>query len=161
MKKTWMSRERWDALVRGEDCPLCHAVSTLSTLDAEDDYGFTIADMSSALLRLQKNQYVVGYTTFISKRHVCEIYELTPGERIEVFADLSRASQAVAQAFGALKINLQMLGNSTPHLHAHIIPRYYGDPAPDSPIDPWKKKRLLDDYTEPVHRIRHTLAQIL
>ena len=161
MKKTWMSRERWDALVRGEECPLCQAVATLTALDAEDDYGFTVADMPSALLRLQKNQYVRGYTTFISKRHVCEIYELTPAERVEFFGDLSRATQAIAQAFGALKINLTLLGNTVPHLHAHIIPRYYGDPKPDGTIDPWKKTRLLDDYTEPIQKIRDALAKIL
>jgi diadenosine tetraphosphate (Ap4A) HIT family hydrolase len=160
MTKTWMERERWDALVRGEDCVLCHAVATLAAADAEDDYGFTVMEMSAGVLRLQKNQYVSGYTTLISKRHVCEIYEFTPAERVEFIADLARASQAITQAFGALKINLQILGNSTPHLHAHIIPRYYGDPKPDGPIDPWSEKRLLDDYSEPLRLIRAALAQI-
>jgi diadenosine tetraphosphate (Ap4A) HIT family hydrolase len=160
MTKTWMSRERWDALVRGEDCLLCEVAATLTAPDAEDDYGFTIAEMSAGILRLQKNQYVAGYTTLISKRHVCEIYEFTPAERVEFFADLARASHAITQAYDALKINLSILGNSTPHLHAHIIPRYYGDPSPDAPIDPWTEKRYLADYTEPLRLIRAALAQI-
>jgi diadenosine tetraphosphate (Ap4A) HIT family hydrolase len=33
-------------------------------------------------------------------------------------------------------MNLQILGNAIPHLHCHLVPRYYGDPAPSRPIDP-------------------------
>lgn len=30
-------------------------------------------------------------------------------------------------------MNYLTLGNAVPHLHTHLIPRYYGDPAPGRP----------------------------
>jgi len=33
-------------------------------------------------------------------------------------------------------MNYHMLGNSVPHLHAHIVPRPLLDPAPNGPL-PW------------------------
>jgi diadenosine tetraphosphate (Ap4A) HIT family hydrolase len=33
------------------------------------------------------------------------------------------------------KLNFEILGNATPHLHVHVKPRYYGDIAPGIPID--------------------------
>jgi diadenosine tetraphosphate (Ap4A) HIT family hydrolase len=33
-------------------------------------------------------------------------------------------------------MNYNILGNGVPHLHVHIIPRYFTDSAPHRPIDP-------------------------
>jgi hypothetical protein len=38
MTNTWMLRERWDALVRGEQCPLCAEMQ--STVPA-NEFGYT------------------------------------------------------------------------------------------------------------------------
>ena len=38
----WMPRERWDALVRGEGCPLC---ASLVADVAADAYSYTVADL--------------------------------------------------------------------------------------------------------------------
>ena len=35
---------------------------------------------------------------------------------------------------GAVKMNYDILGNSLPHLHAHVIPRYADDPKPGWPF---------------------------
>jgi hypothetical protein len=59
---TWMPRERWDALVRGEDCPLCAKVRST---DAVDEHGYTIADLQLSRLRLASNQFVPGYCVLI------------------------------------------------------------------------------------------------
>ena len=47
--KNWMPRDQWDALVRGEGCPLC---KTLRANNDDDQYGFTIADLAVSRLRL-------------------------------------------------------------------------------------------------------------
>jgi diadenosine tetraphosphate (Ap4A) HIT family hydrolase len=69
----------------------------------------------------------------ISTRHVAEPYELPEHEGEAFFADVLRAGEAVQQALGSIKMNYLILGNEQPHLHCHLIPRYYGDPAPGRP----------------------------
>lgn len=35
-----------------------------------------------------------------------------------------------------IKINYEIHGNTLPHLHVHVFPRYAGDPFEGRPIDP-------------------------
>jgi diadenosine tetraphosphate (Ap4A) HIT family hydrolase len=153
----WMPRERWDALVRGEDCPLCAECRSAEEENAE---GFTVARLRLSQVRLQRNQYVAGYAVLICARHVVEPHELAPDERDAFFDDLARAGRALARVFAPIKLNYQMLGNLVPHLHAHVVPRYYGDPAPGRPIDPGARAVALApaEYAERVRRLREALA---
>ena len=50
--------------------------------------------------------------------------------------DLRRVSRAVAAATGAVKLNYEIHGNTVPHLHVHLFPRYVGDAFEGGPIDP-------------------------
>ena len=131
--EAWAPLEEWDALVRGDGCPLCGAVASDAVAD---DYGHTVADLRLSRLRLASNQSSPGYCVLICGRHVCEPHELTADERERFFADLCDAGRAIATVFGAFKMNYQLLGNLVPHLHAHITPRYHGDPVPGGPISP-------------------------
>jgi diadenosine tetraphosphate (Ap4A) HIT family hydrolase len=56
-------------------------------------------------------------------------------------------------------MNVQILGNAVPHLHAHLVPRYYGDPAPSRPLDPGLQTVMLvsAEYQERVQRIQAAL----
>lgn len=155
----WIPRDHWDALVRGEDCPLCGAIAKTEALD---EYGLTIADLTSGRLRLATNQFSPGYCVFINARHVCEPYDLTVQESTTFFADITRIAAALDRVFTPTKMNFQILGNAVPHLHCHIVPRYYGDPAPARPLDLDRPEhmRLLTpvEYEEWGGRIRGALA---
>ena len=49
------------------------------------------------------------------------------GEELAAFArDLARASGAVKELWGCDKINLGSFGDTNPHLHFHIVPKYEG-----------------------------------
>lgn len=154
---TWMPRERWDALVRGEGCPLC---IELRSHEGANAWGSTIANLRVSRFRLQANQYVKGYCLLIANQHVREPYELSRADQPAFFQDLLLAGQALELAFGATKMNFEILGNSLPHLHAHLVPRYYGDPAPGRPIHPDEQRLVLtpDEYAERVALIRDRLA---
>ena len=85
MAESWKA-ENWDALIRGEDCPVCELIR----LDeAEDEHGIAIADLSFSRLFLAKNQYVRGYCVLMCHRHVIEPHELTAEERAKYFDDLA------------------------------------------------------------------------
>jgi len=129
----WMPRQHWDALVRGEGCPLC---AELSRPDRPNSFGFPVADLDVSRLRLAANQAAGGYCVLICRRHVREPFELAPEEQGRYWQDLMRAGRATQAVFDPIKLNFQLLGNAVPHLHTHIVPRYYGDPAPGRPLEP-------------------------
>ncbi len=136
---SWMPRERWQALVRGEDCPLC---AELAAPDRANPHGFPVAELGISRLRLAANQAVPGYCILICRRHVREPYELPLDEQVHYWQDLMRAGRAIDKVFEPVKLNFQILGNLVPHLHTHLVPRFYGDSAPARPLDPSRATRL-------------------
>jgi diadenosine tetraphosphate (Ap4A) HIT family hydrolase len=59
---------------------------------------------------------------------------LTEKEYTAFFIDLRTASNALRQALNPDHMNYELLGNTNPHLHWHIIPRYKTDPRWGRPI---------------------------
>jgi diadenosine tetraphosphate (Ap4A) HIT family hydrolase len=49
-------------------------------------------------------------------------------------AEVLAAGRAVRARFEPVKLNYMTRGNTVPHLHAHVLPRYRDDPAPGGPI---------------------------
>lgn len=154
----WVPRDQWDALVRGEACPLCRDLAAGTRPNA---FRHVVADLSASQLWLAANQSVPGYCVLVHRRHVREPYDLPREERAAFFEDLALAGQALERAFGAVKMNFELLGNAVPHLHCHLKPRYYGDPAPGKPIHPDERVVLLsaEEYGPRVEAIRASLRQ--
>jgi diadenosine tetraphosphate (Ap4A) HIT family hydrolase len=119
-------------------------------------------DLRVSRLRLVKNQYVPGYCILICRKHVREPYHLSTDEQMLFFEDMVRAAQALEHVFRPDKMNFQLLGNAVPHLHAHVVPRYYGDPAPGQPIDPLAQRVTVSEsrYAERVWQIRQALSNL-
>jgi len=154
MTQNWKSKN-WDALISGQSCPVCDLIDSGKP---EDEHGIAIADLTFSRIFLAKNQYVQGYCVLICHRHVIEPYELTADERAKYFNDLALVGRGLQQAFKADKLNYNILGNVIPHLHAHILPRYFTDDAPNRPIDPGLKGREMylspQGYEERIKLIR-------
>ncbi|MBH0192218.1 MAG: HIT domain-containing protein [Nitrospira sp.] len=53
---------------------------------------------------------------------------------MQLIEDVNQVAKALAQAYGAKKINYELLGNQLPHIHWHIIPRLATDPSPLEPV---------------------------
>jgi diadenosine tetraphosphate (Ap4A) HIT family hydrolase len=157
MTSTWMPRERWDALVRGDGCPLC---AEIAAGEAENLHGFVVADLRISQLRLSREQHVPGWCVLTCRRHVREPHELAPEERVDFFTDLLHAGEALEQAYAADNINYQILGNLVPHLHAHIQPRFYGDAYPGQAVSGAPEQPVFltaDEYLERIAAIRAAL----
>lgn len=154
--KEWMSHDQWNALLRGEGCPLCAECLSDTLIGPE---GYTVRRLPLSQLRLMKNQYVSGYAVLICTKHVREPYDLNADESAQFFEDLTRAARALDRVFAPAKMNIELLGNLVPHLHAHLVPRYFGDAAPGRPIDPGAQTVLLSaaEYDDRVRRIQAAL----
>ena len=75
-----------------------------------------------------------GYTIVIWRgRHVADPTQLSSDEASAYFAEVLRVGKAVEEHFRPIKLNFEMLGNSLPHLHTHVIPRHLDDGSPGHP----------------------------
>jgi diadenosine tetraphosphate (Ap4A) HIT family hydrolase len=75
-----------------------------------------------------------GYVCVIARRHVVEPFELQPDEAARFFDEVWRVAAAVNDLFRPAKLNYEIHGNTIPHLHVHVFPRYAGDAFEGGPI---------------------------
>lgn len=122
----WRDPELWQALVRGDDCPICRVVASEPA----------VAELDVSRLMMGDDAPVRGYAWLAFRRHVVELHELTDAEGAAFMRDIRRVSRAIATATGAVKLNHEIHGNTIPHLHLHVFPRYAGDRFEGGPIDP-------------------------
>lgn len=111
----------------------------------------------TSIAKLNPDQYFLGYSFVVFKRHETELYNLVDQERLAYLEDMSKVARALALTFKPDKMNYELLGNGQPHMHWHLIPRYKSEPLWGRPI--WsggaRRKRLAsEDYVELVRRIQ-------
>ena len=100
-----------------------------------------------------------GFVRVILKRHAREMTELTAGERERLMAVVFEVEAAVREAMQPDKMNVASLGNMTPHVHWHVVPRFTDDRHFPSPI--WAAPRR-DSRQDPERETRaECLAQVL
>ena len=75
-----------------------------------------------------------GFCRVIWNQHVKEMTDLSFAEREHFMATVFAVEAAVREVMRPDKINLASLGNMTPHLHWHIIPRFKQDKHFPQPI---------------------------
>lgn len=73
-----------------------------------------------------------GHSLVISKRHVGSFFELSPQEQIALLTLLDEARSAAVAEFNPDGYNIGIndgaaAGQTVPHLHIHLIPRFKGD----------------------------------
>ncbi|WP_457134857.1 HIT family protein [Mycobacteroides abscessus] len=79
--------------------------------------------------------------------HVEHLDEADPELMSAFVADLQQASLVLRKAGDVERVNIAMLGNKVPHLHAHVIPRRIIDD--NHGVSPWENaaplQKLSDD----------------
>ena len=95
-----------------------------------------------------------GFCRVIFNRHAREMTDLTPEERQGLMAVVYGVEKAVRETMGPDKMNLASLGNMTPHVHWHVIPRFRDDrhfptpvwaaPQRESPVPEERVARAAD-----------------
>jgi diadenosine tetraphosphate (Ap4A) HIT family hydrolase len=79
-----------------------------------------------------------GFVRVILKRHAREMTDLEPAERDALMAVVFAVEAAVRETMRPDKMNLASLGNMTPHVHWHVIPRYADDRHFPGPV--WARR---------------------
>jgi len=73
-----------------------------------------------------------GHTLIIPRRHVASFFEVTDAERSDLMSLLAAARHDLDREFHPAGYNIGIndgaaAGQTVPHLHIHLIPRYEGD----------------------------------
>jgi diadenosine tetraphosphate (Ap4A) HIT family hydrolase len=117
-------------LKRGDGCGLC-----AEGRPEETPRGSRIFEGAVSDAYLQRADIQRGYTIVVWRgRHVAEPTELSAEEATAYWLEVLRVARALEQHLGPVKTNYDVLGNSLPHLHTHVVPRFADDPRPGWPF---------------------------
>jgi len=90
--------------------------------------------LSSANAIALRDAYPIspGHTLIVPRRHIGSFFEATAQERVELLALLNAAKLGLDEEFAPAAFNIGIndgsaAGQTVPHLHIHLIPRYVGD----------------------------------
>ena len=86
-----------------------------------------VKELETGYVVIGDGQYFNGYTLFLAKEHVTELHQMEYETKIKFLEEMSIVQEAVAKAFQAEKMNIELLGNGDAHVHWHLFPRKAGD----------------------------------
>ena len=115
---------------RGARCPMCAEGRPEVTGDGVRFHAGTVTDAYLRRTGIQRGLTVVIWRG----RHVAEPTDLSNVEANAYWHELLMIGRAIATVMQPVKLNYNILGNSVPHLHTHIVPRYANDPRPGWPF---------------------------
>ncbi len=104
-------------------CLICDRIKMIQ----ENTNPFFVKELETGYVVLGDHQHFKGYTLFLCKEHKTELFQLTGPVKIKFLEEMSVVAEAVSKAFGAEKMNYELLGNGDTHLHWHLFPRVAGD----------------------------------
>ena len=141
----------------GASCPFCEDGRPDATPHGVRYFAGEASDAYLVRADIQRGLSVVVWRG----RHVVEPFELSEAEAAAYGREVMRVARALQAVLRPVKLNYDVLGNSVPHLHTHIVPRYADDPRPGWPFpfpdpDPpaMPQSRLMAD----VEALRRALA---
>jgi diadenosine tetraphosphate (Ap4A) HIT family hydrolase len=121
----WRDPVMWKRLCGGEVCVICRRGQPNGIL----------TELETSWVTVNEDAPMHGYACLVFRRHVVDLHDLSESEGTGFMRDVRRLSAAVHAVTGAAKLNYEVHGNTIPHLHMHVYPRYAGDPFEGGPID--------------------------
>ena len=104
-------------------CLICERIRMIN----EGTNPWFVKELETGYVVIGDHQHFKGYTIFLCKEHKSELFELDRATRLRFLEEMSIVAEAAANAFGAEKMNYELLGNGDSHLHWHLFPRVSGD----------------------------------
>ena len=147
------TEDKWREQEAGLDCYLCPA-----RLSAHTGM-MLIAALSTSRSYLAVDQRFRGQCSLILTNHVTQLEELPEEAYTAYMRDLRNSLGAIREAVHPDHMNIALLGNSCPHLHWSIVPRYRSDPRWGRPI--WDDSTLQEMRNSPVTLSKEGYSQII
>ncbi len=107
------------------DCVFCKIVSNEFSSN-------TIYENEEFKVILDKFPSSVGHVLILTKKHYSNIFEIDPEEAGRLFSLAVKVATAMKEVMGFDGVNIlqnngEVAGQTVPHFHLHIIPRYKND----------------------------------
>lgn len=124
-----------------------------------DGFGIYVCDLEASVLVLFKEQSHPGRCIVAYKEHAGEMVDLTDEERNAFFADVNRVAKALHAAFHPDKINYGAYGDTSGHLHFHLVPKYKDqfEWGGVFQMDPKRVTLSQDDYSAMAEKLKANL----
>lgn len=113
-----------------------------------------IADLRVSRVGLYDDARFPGRLIVSLNEHVEHFDQADPDVMAAFIADLQVASVVLRKMGDVDRVNIAVLGNKDPHLHAHVIPRRvtdanfgvapWEDAKPHSKLTPWERVTIID-----------------
>ena len=112
-------------LPQREPCPFCENIAGRH----QCAFTFHSETISSSV---NPRQYGKGAVLIVPNRHAPTILDLNTGELLVIFQHAQELAQALIQTYQANGFNVFQnngvsAGQSVPHFHLHVVPRYCGE----------------------------------
>ncbi len=144
----WSDAQHWAGLVDGSRCPIC-----LSGVPNE-----LLVELPAAWVVATRRAVTRGHVILFAKRHVVEPFQLTPSEWAEYWSDVNAVAEAISAGMRPTKLNYEIHGNTIPHLHVNLFPRWIGDQFEGQPID---ARRTYARSDAELAELRHFLEPLV
>ena len=146
-----------------EECLVCRELRG----DVAVPGGFLMEDATATafhyppLEEVGNSRPYLGHLLVVTRRHVARLGELTDDESATVGRMAAQLARALTEAGGAEWVYSAVVGNSVPHFHQHLLPRYPGTPrdVPWHSVDEWEGARHggAHEIAELAHRLQTAL----
>jgi diadenosine tetraphosphate (Ap4A) HIT family hydrolase len=99
------------------ECTFCRKMANLDNQRADQ----IVWKFPTSVALLAPWQVYHGYCILAYRLHATELSQLGDEDRLNFLDEMCLLAQAVEKAFQPKKLNYEMLGNQTPHMHWHAI----------------------------------------
>ena len=125
------------------------------------EFGIFICSLPASRVYLFKEQSHRGRCIVAYKEHIDDIIELGDKNIAEYYHDIARVSCALHKIFAPDKINYGAYGDTTKHIHTHLVPKYKGKFEWGGVFAMNPGKVYLNDieYAEMIDKIKRSIIQ--
>ena len=127
------------------NCLICERIEMIKN----NENSYFVKELETGYVVLGDHQRFKGYTLFLCKKHVTELHHLDHDFKMKYLEEMSLVAEAVQNAFGAEKMNYELLGNGDTHLHWHLFPRNTGDTPEKGPVWWLSKEEMWNEKYTP------------
>jgi diadenosine tetraphosphate (Ap4A) HIT family hydrolase len=146
--------ESWQRMSDPRYCPVCQNEPMPSDM-------VDLVELPHSWLIAEPVECLRGACHVIAKKHAIELYDLDESELLGLMKEVQVYAWSLKMVTGAVKINYEIHGNTAPHMHMHLYPRYLGDPFPGQAIDYRKRTNQYPSgaFEDFVQQMQKTISE--